>query len=131
MILGHAQVETTRRYARTSRERLREAIESVRCRARRRGGGERAAASGAPAPVGAGGDGRAVEGEGRCADAGRARLGSRGRVFAPAADDRCLAITAASGRVPAGGSVGSARALGLCDRARGTISNACGLAASR
>ena len=29
MILGHAQVETTRRYAHTSRARLREAIESV------------------------------------------------------------------------------------------------------
>ena len=29
MILGHARMETTRRYARTSRERLREAIESV------------------------------------------------------------------------------------------------------
>jgi len=29
MILGHTQVETTRRYTRTSRERLREAIESV------------------------------------------------------------------------------------------------------
>jgi site-specific recombinase XerD len=29
MILGHAQVETTRRYTRTSRGRLREAIESV------------------------------------------------------------------------------------------------------
>jgi integrase/recombinase XerD len=29
MLLGHAQVETTRRYAHTSRARLREAIESV------------------------------------------------------------------------------------------------------
>jgi len=29
MILGHAWVETTQRYARSSRERLREAIESV------------------------------------------------------------------------------------------------------
>jgi integrase/recombinase XerD len=29
MILGHAQVESTRRYARTSRSRLRDAIESV------------------------------------------------------------------------------------------------------
>jgi len=29
MILGHAQVETTRRYTHTSRARLREAIESV------------------------------------------------------------------------------------------------------
>ena len=29
MILGHARVETTRRYVRTSRERLREAVESV------------------------------------------------------------------------------------------------------
>ena len=29
MILGHARVETTRRYVRTSRERLRAAVESV------------------------------------------------------------------------------------------------------
>ena len=29
MLLGHAQVETTRRYTRTSRARLREAVESV------------------------------------------------------------------------------------------------------
>jgi integrase/recombinase XerD len=29
MILGHAQVETTRRYTHTSRTRLREAVESV------------------------------------------------------------------------------------------------------
>jgi site-specific recombinase XerD len=29
MILGHAHVETTRRYTRTSRERLRDAIQSV------------------------------------------------------------------------------------------------------
>ncbi len=29
MLLGHAQVETTRRYTHTSRARLREAIESV------------------------------------------------------------------------------------------------------
>nr|MDQ2896898.1 site-specific integrase [Actinomycetota bacterium] len=29
MVLGHAQVESTRRYARTSRSRLRDAIESV------------------------------------------------------------------------------------------------------
>jgi site-specific recombinase XerD len=29
MILGHARVETTRRYTHTSRERLRAAVESV------------------------------------------------------------------------------------------------------
>ncbi len=121
MILGHARVETTRRY-----------VAHV-ARAAAGGGGERCVAdvdagSGTvtrrsrPAAgrgaSGVAGRARPVEGEGRCGDADRAGLGSGRRGCSRRRQTiRCLAITCASGRgAPRAGSYDRSRALGLCDQ---------------
>ena len=127
MILGHARVETTRRYVRTSRERLRDAVESVAVPSltpgARRGDGRAAAPS--VRPTRGVGRARAVEGEGRSEDAGQRAAGIPQSAGVRAAGGRPVVRLSLvrAGRVPARGRLMIARVRSGCaTRAPGTIS---------